>query len=153
MNDSAVFTRGFLTDQLNDMLESSLAGKVLVGDGIAPLEGGWSEGQPGEGEFRTYITINAGPARANNKSPLGMSNDSWLVDYSVRAVGGNRQQADWAADRFREALVVFPSNYGDPNWRVIKRQFVALGAAARNDQVDPPYWELVDSVGLWVERS
>lgn len=156
MRDDAIFTRGFLTDNLLDHLEAQLRLKpyqLLVGDGIAPKEGGWSEGQPGEGKFVPYTVVSTGPASANQRSPLGVDNDSWRADYSFRAVGGSRQQADWVADRIREVAHDFPKDYGDPQWRVIRVQFTSLGAVSRNDQVDPPYWELSDSVSLWVERS
>lgn len=151
-----IFARGVLTDDLLDYLEQTFAAAeftLLVGDHLAPEEGGWSGGQPGTGEFVPYLVLTTGPATRNAKDPIGRDNSSWSAAYTLRAVGATRTQADWAADMARSAVVGYakrkPEGLG--GWKVQLTLYSVLGDIQRNNSVDPPYYELTDTVALWLE--
>jgi hypothetical protein len=153
-----IFLRGPLTDWLLDYLEDRLAASdsaLLLGDGIAPVEGGWTGGQPGKGEFRAYLVVSTGVVRHRDNDPLAGGDSSWLASYGLRGVGGSRQQADWAADQGREALNAARNidlDLGGP-WRMQQARYESLGGVSRNDNTDPPYWEVSDTVALWMDRT
>lgn len=159
MRGVSIFSRGPLTDALLDHLESTLSVEgvnLLVGDGFAPVQGGWTGGQPGAGSFKAYVVVGTGPATHNNRDPLSDPNSSWLANYTIRGVGGSRQQCDWAADKSRQAIIKFRPkglNLGADGWHVLQSLYTGLGPVTRNDAADPPYWEVTDNVSLWMERS
>lgn len=149
-----IFSRGLLTDALLDYLESETSNGLLVGDGMAPLDGGWTGGEPGKGDFVPYVVLSTGPAQKQSRDPLGgMENSSWLATYTTKHVGALRQQTDWAADQVRKAMVKFrPAHIDlDGDWAIVQTTYPQLGAISRNDAVDPPYWELVDNLSVWLE--
>lgn len=153
-----IFSRGVLTDVLLEQVETWLEADgigLLVGDGIAPVHGGWSDGQAGRGTFVPYVVFTTGPATHRERDTLWHVNSSWSVSYSVRFVGGSRQQADWSADQSRKAVTAFaPRTLDlDGQWQVVQAQYSSLGAIARNDTSDPPYWEGTDAVSLFLERA
>lgn len=152
-----IFPRGVLTDALLDVLEVALQPDILVGDGIAPEPAGWTGGQPGEGDFISYVTLNTGPARKNiaSRQTLGRDNTAWVAGYTLTNVGALRQQCDWTADRTRSALTegTLEALEFSPGWRILLVEFTGLGGLTRNSSVNPPYWELTDNVDLWLERA
>ena len=153
-----IFSRGLLTDWLLDHLEDVLTASstaLLLGDGIAPEDGGWTGGQPGQGVFRPYVVVTPGTAGRNQQDPAGDSDSSWRVNYTMRAVGGSRQQVEWSGDKARAALSVLTKVQLDLDgaWTVQQARYETLGAPARNDSTDPPYWEAADGVALWLERT
>lgn len=151
-----VFKRGVLTDTLLDHLEGVLGGTaVLIGDGIAPVEGGWTGGEPGAGSFVPYSVVATGPAQRQSKDPIGHDSSSWLTSYTFRAVGGTRAQCDWTADLVREGMTGWKVKGLDlgSNWSIVQASFPNLGPVTRNDSVDPAYWEVVDNLSLWLEAD
>lgn len=151
-----IFSRGPLTDAILDHLEAALdtALGILVGDGIAPVGGGWSGGQPGEGDFVPYVVLSTMPASKGFTDPVPGGDTSWRAGYSLRCVGALRSQCDWVADKSRQAMVLYkPKTIDlDGDWRVLKTSYDTLGAVTRNDSTDPPYWELLDTATLWLEK-
>lgn len=148
-----IFSRGVLTDYLLDRLDTNLDPRIEVGDGIAPEAGGWTGGQPGEGDFKPYVVLSTGPATKKVQETLGLQSTSWAATYSLRHVGALRQQADWCADMVRRELndlKVKAIDLGGP-WRILRTEYMSLGPITRNDSTDPAYWELTDSVSLWLE--
>lgn len=152
---TTIFSRGVLTDFLLDKLATELtAPGILVGDGIAPEAGGWTGGQPGEGNFAPYVVLNTGPAsKQGTRETLGNESTSWAATYTTRHVGALRQQADWAADKVRRVLNDFRLKAIDldGDWRIMRTEYQQLGAVIRNDSTDPAYWEITDSLTLWLE--
>lgn len=151
-----IFSRGVLTDWMLDTMATGLTGtSILVGDGIAPKAGGWSGGQPGEGSFVPYVVLSTGPANKTHREPVGMGyqSTSWSATYTLRHVGSVRQQADWAADKVRRVLSDLKRDdlNLDGTWNLARAEYTVLGAITRNDSTDPPYWELTDSLSLWLE--
>lgn len=153
-----VLLRGPVTDDLIDYLGTQLVGlAVLIGDGEAPRAGGWTGGQPGEGEFQAYTVLSTGPARVNNRDPLANNSTSWLASYTLRSVGTSRTQADWAADTTRAAV----ASYAKRNievatgniWSVQRAVYETLGPVTRIDATKPAHWELADTFTLQLEAS
>lgn len=149
----SLFPRLVVTDGLIEHLEQALepAG-VLVGDGVAPVAGGWVGGQPSRGDFVPYLVVATMPATPNQRDPVGRVNSSWLASYNLRTVGGSRQQVEWTADRARALVGTFMLPRNEINgWGLQQAVYATLGAVMRNDSTDPPYWECNDSVALWLE--
>lgn len=145
----------WLLTRIGDQLEE--AGQLL-GDGVAPPEGGWTQGQPGQGDFIAYSVLMGGAATAGQPQTLGGSVDSdgWMLRYTLRSVGAVREQADWAGDAVRAAWHGLESTtmlLGPAKWQVHVPAVTSMGQPVRNDAVQPPLWEVTDEVSLRLDRS
>lgn len=156
-----LFERGRLTDWLLSTLLrptlETLTPPILVGDGRAPEAGGWSGAQPGQGDFVPYTALFTGPAAPDGKQAISLGEaQDWLCRYQLRHAGGLRSQADWIADRSRQAWdrqgEIRLDLGGPPQWKAYRFTVASMGAVTRNDTVDPPYWEVTDEVVLALSR-
>lgn len=153
--------RGLITDWLIDQLENALslsgpAASIKVGDGEAPDTGGWTLEQPGEGAFVPYVVVTAlNGSQGPFQDPVFNQDTSWQLPYSMRCVGGSRQQADWCADQQRELMMKLQrSRVGEQPgmvWKLTRVRYTQIGGMTRNDATDPPLWECTDVVSLWID--
>jgi hypothetical protein len=164
MSRKPLFERGRLTDWLLEELGGALPAEVLLGDGVAPNDGGWQGGQPGQGKFIGYSVLGTGAAAPGGTATLAETDSSeWLLRYTLRSAGGVRHQADFCADKARQAWhrlvdagepVIPLGNDADPsNWKVYSPLVVSMGAVSRTDQTQPPFWEVLDEVTVKISRS
>lgn len=127
------------------VIERFAAHGLLIGDGVAPTAGGWSEGQPNVDRFVAYSTVSfdgAVPALPD----LTIKPD-WEALFSVRHFGGARKQCDFQATATRGVIDdLRRMTVGD--FTVIAVTWKSLGAMTRVDQTDPPYWQAFDLVAL-----
>ena len=158
MSASVIFKRGLFTDLLLARVATAFGtASVLVGDGEAPGGGGWSGQQAGSGTFVPYVALISGTATKNLTDPLGRRKDSsWSLNYSVRGAGGNRQQADFACDAASKifsdlAKQQFACGVGNVLWHVLKAEYTSLGGITPNNATDPPLWERVDGLEIWLD--
>lgn len=146
---------GALTDLTIDHLQD-ITGQ-LIGDGVAPAEGGWVAGQPNSGAFAPYLVIISGGAapRFSALDDLSTAILSWEVTYQMRGYGGSRAQVDWIMSVGRAALEgMTHSAFGSSDtYRIKATDWKTLGATARNDSVDPPYWQVVDTFYFLCSRT
>lgn len=129
-------------------------GGKLIGDGVAPPEGGWSVGSPNVDQFVPYSVL--GFNGATTTLPDLSTNPDWDVAFAIRHYGGSRKQADWQATRVRNVIEMSRglTFSGSPfNYKVIGVYRWQLGTLDRNDQVDPPYWQTFDSFVLMCSRA
>lgn len=155
---TAPIARSALTQQLVAHLVATLdAGQVLVGRGIAPPEGGWTGGQPGQGTFKPYVTVKTRVAQPLQKDPVGRDRTSWDCSYVLTYSHWKDSGCDDIADLGRAAVVTFgdaaPLSLGGVMWSVQKVNVPRLGATGRNNGTNPPFWEVSDDVSLWVSQS
>jgi len=127
--------------------------QLLVGDGVAPRDGGWTEGTPNTGSFSAYTVLNfvgAAPAHPD----IDKADPEWATRWSMSHSGGSRAQADWVATQARtRILTALKATFGDDDtFKIIGIVWTTLGGMSRNDQVDPPYWNSSDSLILTVSR-
>jgi len=127
--------RGPITDYLLTELVNTLDG-VLVGDGVAPDDGGWKGGDIGAGTFAAYVVLTTGVATQVNTPPQGLkdqSGDAWNLTYTLASYGGVRQQADDVADQVRAAWqqidLLRSVDLGQP-WGFQSRQITTYGAVS-----------------------
>jgi allophanate hydrolase subunit 2 len=132
---------------LEHLLAAGAAGALLVGDNVAPAEGGWVNGQPQSGLFRPYSVLMLGQSSA--ESGLREKVD-WTTQFSVRHFGGSRPQASKQSNRMRVALQV-PWVQGP--WRSMRLHWAVLGSMQRVDSVDPPYWQIYDALEVRVGKA
>jgi len=151
--------RGVLTDAIIDQIDS-LLGKP-VGDGQAPIEGGW-QGEPNQAgtDFVPYVVLT--PGVGNNQSPAGPLSDTsadWILSYSLSGFGVSRQQCEWVADRARDALKPLRHTVhqlgptASYNHTIQKISTAAIGSIQRVDATNPPYWGQVDQLTVWVTKG
>ena len=114
---------GALTDYVLAALTAGIAANVtgsalpLVGDGVAPADGGWIHGQPGDGVFRPYVALVSGGASPINEH-LDSFNPDWSVTFSLRSFGGSRKQCDWMATLMR-GLIAGLAHHTVGSWSII----------------------------------
>jgi len=146
---------GSLTELVIDHV-ADISGQ-LVGDGIAPAEGGWVSGQPNSGIFAPYLVIvSTGAApRYSSMDDLTTAILTWEVSYQMRGYGGSRAQVDWVMTVGRSALEgLTHSVFGvHDTYRIKATDWKSLGATVRNDAVDPPYWQVADSFYFLCSRT
>ena len=152
-----LFDRGRVTDWIIDQLLSpALLPKVLVGDAVAPPEGGWPSGVPGGGNFVPYTVLSTGQATPDRGTVGAVTPDTWILRYQLKHSGGMRQMVDWTADLVRHAWDVQPEvrlDMGEgPQWKAYQFSVLTMGPVVRNDTVQPPYWDVVDDVALTLSR-
>lgn len=153
-----IFRRGLFTDLLYAELVTRLgnAPLALLGDGEAPTAGGWSGQQAGAGNFVPYVVLATSGTAENFADPLRGQDKSWRLTYTLRGVGANRQQADFAADQLTVpastlTTKTFPVGVNNALWKVLKSKYTSLGSVNRNDATDPPLWERVDTLEIWLD--
>jgi hypothetical protein len=142
---------GVLTDHVLAALQASFdeltTPPPLVGDGEAPIDGGWVEGQPGSGAFRPYtVLVSAGAAPRG--PDLGSPEPPWAVGFSLRSFAGSRKQCDWIATKARLAVRGLLRDEFDAPWKVSGVEWQSLGPVVRVDATSPKTWQVFDSTVL-----
>src|SRR5580765_1867488 len=124
--------------QLTKYLFEHLADVTLLGRGVAPPDGGWSDGQPGVGTFANYAVLKTG--RAITPAPgeperTGRFRTSWRVSYQVTYHSVNESNVDELADMGRARIVTFdgPFTLDGIDWTLQSIQIPQLGATERDD--------------------
>jgi len=155
---TAPIARSVLTTKVISHLVMTLApAGIQVGRGMAPPEGGWTQGQPGEGTFVPYVTLKTGTATtpAGMSDPVGRSRNSWEVGYVLTSTGALESQADDVGDQVRAAITALqgPFSLRGVDWVLQQVRTPRLGATTRNDSTDPPFWDVSDDVSLQLSRE
>jgi len=134
---------GALTDALIAYMDAQT--DLLIGDGLAPLDGGWLLGQPNNSVFRPYAVLVSGGAMMRD-TPMNSFDPNWSVSWSLRSFGGSRKQVDWAAHKARLSIESFVgTTFGAPVFKVYSLEWKNLGAVTRIDSTDPPFWQVFDT--------
>lgn len=129
---------------LTDTVTAHLAASTLVGDGLAPREGGWDQGTPNAGSFKSYTVLacdQGAPALDDLTYP------DWEVFFTLRHYGGSRKQCDWQADAVR-SLIQALLDQTSGTYKVIGVRWRSLGGPVHVDQTNPPLWQAFDQVAL-----
>lgn len=143
---------GALTEMLLEHLRDG--SDALVGDGIAPKEGGWLQGQPNKDVFRPYLVLVSQGASPRENTPWTGTDPAWAVTWSLRSFGGSRKQADWVALAGRAAVAgITKRTFGTDEHKVHALEWGGLGSVNRIDSVDPPFWQIFDTFTLVCSRS
>ena len=129
----------------------TVGSEPLVGDGVAPVDGGWVNGQPDSGVFRPYsVLVDAGSSPRAADLALSFPG-AWTCGWSVRSFGGSRKQCDWMATRARAAVDGMGRTvFGEDPWTVIGTEWSSLGSVVRIDSTNPPFWQVYDTLSLIV---
>ena len=148
-----MFDHGALTDVVLAHLTAAVSTHVtssalpLVGDGIAPTDGGWINGQPGDGVFRPYVVVVSGGAAPRNLD-VSQFDPGWAVSLSLRSFGGSRKQCDWMATLARTCIsTIYHTDFGQ-GWQIIGVEWGSLGPVSRIDATAPAFWQVFDNLTL-----
>lgn len=134
--------RGALTDFLITTLEGE---SLIVGDGVAPRNGGWESGQPNVGKFVPYVVVMAGSVQGVDRNVARGYTKDWMAAFSLRTFSATRRTTDALAFAAREALEdCTPFVFG--GFKAIHVSVSTIGALQRSDASDPPLWQEFDSV-------
>lgn len=132
---------------LTDVMLTTFTPTLLVGDGVAPKESGWTKGSPNIDRFVACTVIGTEGAVPALDGLLELP--EWEVTVSLRHYGGTRQQCDYQAHAARVVLMTMrDKTFGSPAHKVIGIRWRTLGGLTRIDQTDPPFWQSIDSVAL-----
>lgn len=129
--------------------------KVVVGDTLAPPDGGWGGQQPGSGSYSPYVVYkpgNASPGQA--RETVGLDYGSWNVGFTLVHNGGSRDQTEWVGDQVRAALTIWRPRLqlADVTWVLQQVVFTQLGGATPDNQTSPSYWEAADTAIAMLSR-
>lgn len=153
MNGNEVIKRSLLTKAVFDLLK----GQVLIGRGVAPPEGGWSAGQPGQGTYVPYVVLKTGAAITpgpGQPERLGRVRTSWVVSYAFTYHGKMESAVDEYADVVRDEIIALDKalTIDGVEWRVQQVKFDRLGATEIDNSTSPGHWRLTDDVSLHLSR-
>lgn len=151
--------RGPLTDLLLAHTTTALSGYgsgIPVGDGIVPAGAGWI-GEPNDptSHFQPYVVVLPGPAN-NSSGPVGVSQADWKLAYLLASYSVSRQAVEWQADRARDVWADLAKSQIDLQGQAYGVQQVrveSIGQVTRNDTTDPPYWEQIDGLTIWITKE
>ena len=142
---------GALTELL--IAELGAVEGLLVGDGIAPMDGGWLQGQPNQSVFRPYVVLSSQGASPRENTPWTGTDPAWAVTWSLKHFAGSRKQLDWAALQARAAVHgITKTTFGVDVYKVHALEWSSLGSINRIDSVDPPFWQAFDTFTLVCSR-
>jgi hypothetical protein len=131
---------------------AALSQVELVGDGVAPPEGGWLQGQPNVSAFRPYLVlVDGGMNPIQTPQLIRTDRPDWNAMWSFRYFGGSRRQVEWIAGQFRPTIHLLRGlEFGTDVYQILNVHPLMMGAVTRNDQVDPPYWQSLDNLTMQV---
>lgn len=145
---------GALTEHVISKLD--LLSWLEVGDGIAPVSGGWSKGQQDVDQFVPYAVVAFMGARPRTPElSLSKTEDAWLAQYQLRYHAASRAQADWTGTSARRAVdELLKTEITSDNviHQISWVEWQSLGGVTRNDSTDPPIWAVIDSLTLHVVK-
>lgn len=145
---------GALTDAILTQLATS---GELIGDGIAPVDGGWLQGQPNQSVFVPYTVLVSTGSNVMINDLDG--NLDWTVNFNLRHFGGSRKQVDWIANKTRSVVdagvnTLLHSTFGTAEvYKVTAIQWQTLGSVNRVDTVNPAFWQCFDNLGFICSRN
>jgi len=132
---------------------------VIVGDGVAPEGGGWSEGTPNTvGGFVSYVVLSStSPVSATlPNTPLCTTVPVRLdVPYVLTAYENTRYGADHTAARSRihvKNMPVVVANLGDLVFKGHEVWIDSITGAVRNDSTHPKMWSASTNFHVGVAR-
>lgn len=117
---------------------------IAVGDGHVPDDVGWQEA-PGGSKFVAYLTVHAIPGGSVD-GPIDRPDDDSAWIWQVTAVGGNREQCDWAGDTARVALLDTPLTIAGRS--ACRLTIDTPDGAHRDDTVQPRVWMSAERYAL-----
>lgn len=124
----------------NALLELLATTSHPVGRGEKPADGGW-QGAGESAPFVAYLVLHPIPG-GNLDGPLGAPDDDMTGVWQVTAVGAIPEQAEWAADQARDALL---TTVPDVDGRAVTRiQVDVLSGVFRDTTVEPSVWISTD---------
>ena len=139
----SILDRGAFTDLVLSWLR---AGTLLVGDNIAPYEGGWLKGQPGDGGFVEYCVLSAGRVSAH-PSRLCPGSRDYTLTYTLSSFTESRRSLDLLAHRGRLELVG-KSKTIHVGYKITDVKVSSYGRIVRDDVTSPPLWSESDEIVL-----
>ncbi len=114
-----------LTDAIIYSLQSA---GLIVGDAVKPANATTSSG---------YIVVYGLPGGTLD-GPIGLPDDDAWVTYQLTAIGANRKQCEWAADKARRTILAAYLPIGDR--RVVRVSVDMLGGTIRDDDIQEPVY-------------
>jgi hypothetical protein len=149
----SVVRRGDLTDHL---LAALKVNGLLVGDGVAPDDGGWDDDPNApNSSYLPYVVVMPQTAQAGTGS-LGDNETDWQIPYTLASYGVTREQVEWFAD---ESRVIFKSCEKDlvlmdgDKWQITQFLVMSIGGIARNDSMEPSEFSQIDLVSLRISKE
>lgn len=137
-----------------------MAGGLVVGDGVAPEEGGWVEGAPNSpGGFVPYVVVKPSGAVTAHQGGYALCMTTAVMisaPYTVTAYEHSRIEADRLAALSRAVMksgrwaVPFSSDL------VLKQNSLYIDSvvgASRDDSVYPKMWSAATNLRLVLARS
>jgi hypothetical protein len=135
---------------------------ALVGDGVAPLKGGWPEGVPNtRSVFAPYVVLRYAGSVASlmANTPLCATYATRFdLGYSLIAYDNGRVLADTLAQNSRAALdsfnaMLISDPLGDMTVKFDRIYIDSLAGATRDDSTYPKMWSSTTNFHLDVARK
>lgn len=113
---------------------------LTVGRGEKPTAGGW-QGQAGDSTFIPYVVV-YGLGGGDLDGAIDYGAEDGTVRYQLSSIGATAEQAEWVADASRIALLA--ASLAVTGRRLSHLDFYDLGAALRDDQQQPPLFQVAE---------
>ena len=134
-----------------------LGSTMLIGDGVAPLAGGWAEGAPNSGVFTPYVVVHSGPVSPTlTNTPLCSSQAGLLaLSYRVVAYDVGRVEADAlaAAARYQLKRATGHPQCGDMRVSAHQMFITGVSGATRDDSTNPKLWSATTNFTVNATRA
>lgn len=150
------FPRGDLTT----VFLRYLAATLMIGDGVAPDEGGWDDdaNKPTSTYYPYGVLTPLTTPEASGS--IAESNAYVIAPYSISYYGISREQLELMSDRGREVA----SNLGRSQhtlqglnqsevWKIMQARCNSIGGISRSDNVEPSLYTQTDVISIYISKE
>lgn len=145
--------RSDLTDWILDYMRGQ---NLVVGDGEAPAQGGWTGPmQDPSSDFIQYVVLSPGTV-GDPTGPLADTQADFVVPYSITSYGLNRSMAEKTSEAARQVAVDAPRTMvllGNSSWVIQQVRASSIGGVVRNDNAESAKYSEIDIVSFYMSKE
>ena len=144
--------RGDLTAYLISVISPA----IMVGDAVAPAEGGWDDDPNDPSSSYVPYVVMTPQTSGEASGSLGDSNFDHQLPYSFTFYGVSRDQVEFYADKGRDLITNLARErvqLSDGEWKVQQTRCTSIGGVARTDNSEPSEFAQTDVIVLYMSKE